>query len=262
MNNIKNRHLLNFNKYRYLLKELVVRDIKVKYKRSILGILWTLLNPLMTMAILTLVFSTLFKSNIPNFPVYFLCGYILFNFFSESTSLAMSAVYTNASLIRKVYIPKYIFPLSKVIFGSVNLGFSLIATLIVMIVTRIHFHIDMLLFFIPIIYLIVFSMGIGLIMSTVAVFFRDMQHLYSVLLTALNFLTPIFYPVDILPEFVKKIVEFNPIYGCIVMLRQLILLNQLPSLNQHLFLVITAIITLTIGLYVFYKKQDKFVLYT
>lgn len=255
------RYTHNFLKYRFLLKELVVRDIKVKYKRSVLGILWTILSPLLTMVILTIVFSTLFKSNIPNFPVYFLCGSIMFQFFAESTNLAMNSIYTNSSLIRKVYIPKYMFPGSKLVFSLVNLGFSFIATFIVMLVTHADFHWRIIFLFIPVIYIFIFSFGIGLIMSCVAVFFRDMAHLYGILITAVNYLTPIFYPINILPDNVRSIIEYNPLYQMIYMLRQFLLYNTVPTLGQHIYLLVCCVVTLLIGLFVFYKKQDKFVLY-
>lgn len=251
----------NFMKYRYLLIQLVSRDFKVKYKRSLLGVVWSLLNPLMTMLILTMVFSTLFKSNIPNFPVYFLCGSVMFNFFAESTNLALGSVYLNASLIKKVYFPKYMFPFSKSIFSLINLFTSLIAVVIVMIATRAGFHVTMLLSFIPIMYLFLFSLGISLILSCAAVFFRDLAHLYGIFITALNFLTPVFYPIDILPERIRPLVELNPLTQAIQMLRQLILYSEVPSLHQHVVLFATAVITFFIGVYIFYKKQDKFIMY-
>ncbi|WP_036694797.1 ABC transporter permease [Paenibacillus sp. FSL R7-269] len=248
-------------KYRYLLIQLVSRDFKVKYKRSLLGVLWSLLNPLMTMLILTMVFSTLFKSNIPNFPVYFLCGSVMFNFFAESTNLALGSIYSNASLIKKVYFPKYMFPFSKNIFSLINLFTSFIAVIIVMIATRTGFHVTMLLSFIPIIYLFIFSLGISLILSCAAVFFRDLAHLYGIFITALNFLTPVFYPIDILPERIRPLVEMNPLTQAIQMLRQLILYSEVPDFYHHLVLFLTAVVTFLLGVFVFYKKQDRFIMY-
>lgn len=251
----------NFIKYRFLLKELIVRDLKVKYKRSILGVFWTLLNPLFYMVILNLVFSTIFTTNISNFPVYLLCGYLLFGFFTESTSSAMTSVYSNASLIKKVYIPKYLFPLSKLIFALVNLFISLVALVLVMFFTDTPFYPTMWWFIVPVGYLFIFSLGISLLLSCAAVFFRDLTHLYGIVLTALQFLTPLFYPVDILPDYVKPYVEANPIYQAIYMLRQLILYNQYPTFMQHLILFICSLTVLLLGLFFFYKKQDRFVLY-
>ncbi|HIW32272.1 MAG TPA: ABC transporter permease [Candidatus Paenibacillus intestinavium] len=251
----------NFIKYRFLLKELIIRDLKVKYKRSILGVFWTLLNPLFYMVILNLVFSTIFTTNISNFPVYLLCGSLLFGFFSEGTSSAMTSVYSNASLLTKVYIPKYLFPFSKIIFSLVNLFISLVALVVVMLFTDTPFHPTMWWFIIPIVYLFIFSLGIGLLLSCAAVFFRDLTHLYGIVLTALQFLTPLFYPVDILPEYIKPYVEANPIYQAIYMLRQLVLYNQFPTFMQHLNMFIYSLAVILLGLFLFYKKQDRFVLY-
>lgn len=254
-------YINNFMKYRYLLIQLVSRDFKVKYKRSLLGVVWSLLNPLLTMIILTLVFSTLFKSNIPNFPVYFLCGSVMFNFFSESTSLALGSIYSNASLIKKVYFPKYMFPFSKNIFSLINLFTSFLAVILVMIVTKTGFHFTMLLFFIPIFYLFFFAVGVSLILSCAAVFFRDLAHLYSIVLTALNFLTPVFYPIDILPGTIRPFVEINPLTQAIQMLREMILYNQIPTLGEHLMIGSITLCTLILGILVFYKKQDRFIMY-
>ncbi len=251
----------NFMKYRFLLKELVIRDLKVKYKRSVLGVLWTLLNPLFYMVVLSFVFSTIFHSAIPNFPVYLLCGSLLYGFFSESTSIAMASVYSNYSLINKVYIPKYLFPVSKIIFALVNLLISFIALIIVMIATNTTFHSTFWLSFVPILYIFFFSLGLGLLLSCAAVFFRDLSHLYGIILSALQFVTPIFYPIEILPENIKSIVEYNPIYQAIHMLRQLILLNEVPSISQHINLSVITVLVLLLGLFVFYKKQDRFILY-
>ena len=124
-----------FKRFIPLLRELVVRDIKVRYRHSVLGLVWTILNPLLMMIVITIVFSTLFKQNIPNFPIYYLAGSLLFSFNSESTTTAMHAIISNASLIKKVYIPKYLFPFANILSGLVNMGFSLIAMFVVMIVT-------------------------------------------------------------------------------------------------------------------------------
>ena len=141
-----------FKKFTPLLQELVVRDIKVRYRHSALGLIWTVLNPLLMMVVITIVFSTLFKQNIPNFPIYYLSGSLIFSFNSESTTTALNSIISNASLIKKVYIPKYLFPFSNVLSGLVNLGFSLIAMFIVMLITRAPFHVTLLLLPIPIFY--------------------------------------------------------------------------------------------------------------
>lgn len=250
----------NFSKYKHLLIELVSRDIKVKYKRSYLGILWTLLNPLLMMIVLTLIFSTLFRRNIPNFPVYLLTGRLIFDFYSQATSMAMGSVVGGGALLKKVYIPKYVFPLSKVMFAFVNLLFSLIALVLVMIVTKVPFTLKLLMMPFPLAYAFLFALGMGLILATFTVFFRDMMHLYGVILTAWMYLTPLFYPAEILEGNLVWILKLNPLFHIVTMFRNIILYNSMPTLKNHLVCLSFGLISCAIGLFVFYKKQDKFIL--
>ena len=152
---------MNFYRYRFLLQNLIQRDIKVKYRRSTLGILWSVLNPLLMMFVLTMVFSYFFRFDIENYPVYILSGQLIFNYFTESTSMAMESVIGYAPLIKKVYVPKYIFPLEKTCFSFVNLCFSCIALIVVMLVTGAPFHPTMILALYPMLTLFVFSLEIG-----------------------------------------------------------------------------------------------------
>lgn len=244
-----------------LLKELVVRDIKVRYRHSVLGLLWTVLNPLLMMIVITIVFSTLFKTDIEHFPIYYLAGSLLFSFNSESTTTAMHSMISNASLIKKVYIPKYLFPFSNVLSAMVNLGFSLIAMFIVMIVTGAPFHVTLLLIPIPIFYVFVFATGLGIMLSALTVFFRDIAHFYGVFILAWTYLTPIFYPVSILPPALMKIMKFNPMYHYVSFMRDLVLNGTFPSMRENLICIAMSLAMLVLGLFVFYKKQDKFVLY-
>ena len=260
MNNLK-IYIQNFLKYRNLLRELVVRDIKVKYRRSFLGILWSLLNPLLMMIIITIVFSSLFRFDIANFPIYLLTGQIMFNFFSEATNMAMFSIIGNGSLIKKVYIPKYIFPLSKVLSSFVSLLFSLIAIVIMIIITKVKITWTVLFFPLPLLYVLIFSIGIGMILSAMSVFFRDIFHLYGVILTAWNYLTPIFYPAKIIPNKYKFFIEYNPLYYMIECFRDIILYGKLPSLQFNLICIMSCTLSLIIGTYVFYKNQDKYILY-
>lgn len=260
MGDIK-RYVLNFIKYKELLKQLVIRDVKVKYKRSILGIIWSLLNPLMIMIVMTIVFSELFRFEIKNFAAYLISGQIVFNFFAESTSLAMSSIYSEGQLIKKVYIPKYIFPMSKVLFSFVNFMFSLIAIIIVCIVTGVKIKFTVIFGLLSMIYILGFSIGIGLILSSIAVFFRDVVHLYGVMITAWMYLTPIFYPIDIVPQKYIFLVYINPLYYFVTHFRETLLYGEVPSLLLNLICIQYVIISLIIGLYVFYKKQDSFILY-
>ena len=250
-----------FRRFSPLLRELVVRDIKVRYRHSALGLLWTVLNPLLMMIVITIVFSTLFKQNIEHFPIYYLAGSLLFSFNSESTTTAMHSMISNASLLKKVYIPKYLFPFSNILSGMVNLAFSLVAMFIVMIVTGAPFHVTLLLIPIPIFYTFLFATGLGIMLSALTVYFRDIAHFYGVFILAWTYLTPIFYPVSILPPLVMKLMRFNPMYHFVSFMRELVLYGSFPSMKDNLICLLIGLGMLALGLFVFYKKQDKFVLY-
>ncbi len=253
-------YIHNFLAYRELLKELVNRDIKIKYRGSVLGILWSVLNPLGMMIIMSIVFSHVFRGNIENFPVYLMCGQIIFNFYNEASTVAMGSILGNAALIRKVYVPKYLFPMSKVCSCFVNLLTSFIALLLVIVFTGTKLTWSALLIVIPIFYIFLFSLGMGLLLSALVVEFRDLIHLYGVLLTAWMYLTPIFYPVDILPVWVRTIVELNPLTNIIMILRELIMYGTLPGMMLHVKCIISCLIVLVVGVVVFHKQQDTFIL--
>ena len=254
-------HVSTFWRYKWLLYELVLRDLKIKYRSSVLGYLWSLLNPLMMMTVLTIVFSTLFRFDIPNYPVYLLSGQLIYSFFSEATNMSMSSIINSASLIKKVYIPKYIFPVSRVLSSFVTLLLSLLAMVIVMVVTQVKFTWVILFFPIPLIYILVFSIGMGLLLSVLAVYFRDVIHLYSVLLSAWMYLTPIMYPINMVPDYVKRFIFWNPMYYFVETFRQIVLYGEWPSLEMHLICLGFALLALVTGLFVFYKNQKNFILH-
>ena len=250
-----------FLKYKNLLNELVVRDIKVRYRKSVLGLLWTVLNPLLMMCVITVVFSTLFRQNIPNFPIYYLAGSLIFSFNSEATSNGLYSIIGSASLIKKVYIPKYLFPISKVLSALVNLGFSLVAMFVVMIVTGAPFHATLLLMPLPIFYVFLFTSGLSLLLAAATVYFRDIAHFWGVFVLAWTYFTPIFYPVTILPSFAMKIMQLNPMYHYVTYMRDVVLYGTFPGMKENLICFLIGAVTLLIGLWVFYRKQDRFVLY-
>lgn len=250
-----------FFRYQPLLGELVQRDIKVRYRHSFLGMLWTILNPLLMMAVLTIAFSNIFEMNIDNFPVYVLIGQIIFNCNAEATTTGMNAILWNASLLKKVYIPKYLLPLSNVLSSMVNFGFSFIALIIVMVVTGAPFHSSMLLLWIPLCYLLLFSFGLTLVLCTVNVFFRDTQHLYSVFITAWMYLSAIFYPPDIVPGNFRIFIEWNPLYQFIIFFREIILEGQFPNLEMNILCLIIASVSAIMGMCIFAKMQDHFILH-
>ena len=247
--------------YRPLLKELVGRDLKIKYRRSFLGYLWSLLNPLLMMCVMTLVFSYMFRFDIPNYPLYLITGQTLWTFFNESTNMSMYSVLQNGALIKKVYIPKFIFPVSRVLSSFVTMSFSLVAILIVMVFTRSAFHWTIMLFPIPLLLLLLFSMGIGMILYALSVYFRDITHLYSVLTLAWMYLTPTFYPVSALPENVQPLVLANPMCSYITFFRGIVLYGSVPELALWIKCIAASVVALAVGLAVFRKLQRNFILY-
>jgi len=253
--------MLSFNRYRHLLRLLVKRDFISRYRKSVLGVLWSLFNPLLTMLVMTMVFSYLFRFEIENFPVYLLSGQIIFGFFSESTMQAMSSVIVNEGIIKKVYVPKYIFPVARVMSSMVNLLFSFIAFLIVFLVTRAPFHWTILLIPIPIIYTLVFSLGVAMLLSSMAVFFRDLTYLYGVFLTLITYLTPMFYPVEILPDWLIPVIGFNPLYHFVDYFRDLALRGIIPGLWENVVCLGFSAAALCCGIYVFMSKQERYILY-
>ena len=248
-------------KYRYLIVELVSRDIKKKYRRSILGVLWSLLNPLFIMIITAMIFSHLFRFDIENYPLYLLCGQIIFTFYNESTRFAMLSIIENGILLKKVYVLKYLFPTSRVMSSCVNLLFTLPALFLIIIVTGAKFTLATFTFIIPLFFMLIFCLGVGLILSTLAVYFRDMVHLYNVFLSLLSYATPIFYPESIVPEQYSLILKLNPLYFYMKAFRQSVCEGRIPEADLLMTCGAIAIVTIFIGWRLFKKYQNNFVLY-
>jgi ABC-2 type transport system permease protein len=256
-----NKYVNGLLKYKWLLYELVRRDLKLKYRRSILGYIWSLLNPLLMMLVISAIFSHFFRFVIENYPIYLLTGQIIFSFYSEATNTAMTSVLSGGRLLSKVYLPKYILPMSRVLSSFVNLLFSLIAIAIVMIITETPIKPAILLFPIPLFYVLLFSLGVGMLLSVYAVFFRDVIHLYGVLISVLMYFTPIFYPISILPELPRMLMQFNPLFHFVECFRSVILYGRAPSLEIHLYCLGFSLASLMIGTIVFKKKQSQMMLY-
>ncbi len=258
-NNIK----YTISKYGFLMQQLVSRDFKVKYKRSFLGIVWSLLYPVLMMAVMSLVFSNIFKFSMPgvNYLVYLLSGLVIFNYFSEASNLAMSSVVSNFSLINKVYIPKYIFPLSKCLFVGINFLLTLIPLYLVIFFTGTGVNIFHLLLPFAFICLFMFTVGMGLILSTISVFMRDMFYIYGIVVMIWTYLTPIMYDISIIPEGFQTILKLNPLYQIINFSRTIILFDQMPTLGQFMGCFVSGVVVLLFGMFIFKKKQDKFIYY-
>lgn len=258
------QYILNLKKYGFLIEQLVSRDFKVKYKRSFLGVTWSLLNPVLTMAVMYIVFSNFFRFSTPgvSYAAYLFTGQIIFNYYSEASNLSMSTIIANANLINKVYVPKYIFPLTKCLFVGINFLMTLIPLYAVLLITGTGLcwqHI-----FLPYVYicLFVFTFGAGMILATITVFMKDMLYIYNIFLTLLTYATPLFWTIDIIanPVFIS-ILKCNPLFHFINFARTIMLYQQTPTMNQFLICGIFAAVFLVIGAFVFKRNQDQFVYY-
>lgn len=246
----------NFNKYRYLLFELIKKNIKLRYRRSYLGILWTLLEPILTTFVLTVVFIKFRQKKDLTFPVYILTGRLLYSFFAQSTKQAMKSIRNNSSMIKKVYVPKYIYPLSNVLSNYIIFLISMLVLLGAMIIFKVYPTIYIFNAIIPLLLLLILSLGMGLILATLAVFFRDMEYLWEVILMLIMYTSAIFYYVEDKTELIYKL---NPIYHIIVNFRNCVYGKPL-DMNALLFSIGYSLVSLVIGIIMFYRKQDKFIL--
>ena len=321
--------LNGFWRYRYLLWNLVSRDFKLKYRRSVLGVVWSVLNPLLMCLVYWAVFSSLMDmrgsgidnfavflmcgqllfnffneatstgmssvlgvvwsvlnpllmclvywavfsslmdmrgSGIDNFPVFLMCGQLLFNFFNEATSSSMSSVLSAAPLLKKVYIPKYIFPLEKCCFAMVNCVFSFVALLLVMIFTGAPFHLTLIEAVYPLVTLFFFSLGVGLFLAAATVFFRDIMHIWSVFITALLYFSAIFYdPTQMTFSIggfnMQQIIKLNPMYWYITGFRRTLMWGISLDFNMFAVCGLCAVLSMVVGVWMFRKTQDRFVLH-
>lgn len=249
-----------FKKYQYLLFQLVKKDIKLKYRSSYMGVLWTLLEPLLTMMVLVLVFSKLYH-NTKDFPVYILSGRLLYSFFSTTSRAALKSVRNNSGMIKKVYVPKYMYPLSSVLSGYVQFVISLVVLVGVMIYCDVSPTWHLLEALAPLTIILVMTMGVGLWLSTLAVFFRDLEYLWGVALTLIMYACAIFYKVDVvIGENNRWLFRLNPLYAVIENFRDAVYGNPL-NLSVMLYSLIVSLFLFGSGVVVFYKNQDKFILH-
>ncbi|MEE1157390.1 MAG: ABC transporter permease [Methanobrevibacter sp.] len=253
-------HFKTFKNYSFLLTELIKRDISGKYKDSTLGLFWSFLNPLLSMIVLTIVFSTFFGRTIENFPVYLLSGKLVFDLFANATTGAMDSIKGNSEIIKKIYVPKYMFAVGIVCSEFINFLISLVVLIAVMVVTGAPFYMSLLYSPIPLFFLLVLTMGVGLILATLTTFFTDIKYLYGVLIMLLSFMTPLFYPIEIIPEQFLFFFKINPLYAAVSSFRDIVLYGAFPQTKFLLYLIITSIFALVLGIYLFYRYQDEFVI--
>ncbi len=264
MKKIVNNLKYVYMKYAFLLEQLVSRDFKVKYKRSVLGVVWSLLYPILMMAVMAIVFSNVFRMSTPgvSYLAYLMIGLTYFNYFTEASNLAMSSVVANFSLINKVYIPKYIFPLSKCLFVGINFLLTLIPLYLVILFTGTGLNWYHLLLPYSFVCLFLFTVGMGFILSTISVFLRDMFYIYGIITTIWTYLTPIMYDINTIGNTTLQfIMKFNPMYQFINFARSIILYGNCPTIGQFAGCGVSAILIFGIGCILFKKNQDKFIYY-
>ena len=251
---------LTFKKYHFLLYQLVKKDIKLKYRNSYLGVFWTMLEPLLTMMVLVLVFSAM-GNQTKDFPVYILTGRLIYTFFSNTTRTALRSVRSNANMIKKVYVPKYMYPFASVISGYIMFLISLLVLAGVAIVRGIKPTWHLLEAIFPLTIVFIMTLGVGLLLSAVAVFFRDMEYLWGVALMLLMYACAIFYRVeDIASEKNIWLFRLNPLYSVIENFRDAIFGNPI-DMSAMLYSFVFSVVLLVVGIVVFYRKQDHFILH-
>ncbi|HEV7668603.1 MAG TPA: ABC transporter permease [Thermoanaerobaculia bacterium] len=248
-------------RYRDLIRVLVERDLKVRYRRSAFGFLWTMLQPLLMMLVFTMVFASIFRFDRPDYWIYALAGILFWNFFSQSIVASMNSLRGNAQLLQKLPVPKIVFPLATVISGVINLALALIPLFAILLLTG-H-RPGWAILFLPIAILLaaLFTLGAGLLLSPLAVFFSDVVELVGVLLTLLMYLTPVIYPYEILPDRVRWIVRFNPLRSILEIFRDPIYLQKVPPITHIAVSTGIAIIALAIGAWAFKKSSDRIPFY-
>ncbi len=250
-----------FKQYSNLFIELVRKGIKLKYRRSYLGVVWSMVEPLLTMIVLTIVFGTLLGHHGREFPVYILSGRLIYTLFSQSTTTALKSIRQNEGMIKKVYVPKYLYPLSGIVFNYILFLISLVVLALVSMVLRVWPTPRVLLAIVPLLNLFLLSVGVGMILATVGVFFRDMEYLWNVLLMLIMYTCAIFYyPGKILKSNVSWILKFNPLFCIITNFRNCVFGKQM-SVHMLMYSFAVAVVCIIFGSIVFNKNEDKFILY-
>ena len=245
--------------YAFVIRQLTSREIKRKYARSYLGIVWSVLNPLLSMAVLSLIFSQLFRRSIENYPIYYLTGYIIWQSFTGSTNASMTSLVDNKMLLLKVKFPMELFVLTRVYTAVINLVYSLAAYVVMLLVFRISLQWTIV--FSPLIFLclFLFALGISYILAVIYVFFGDIKHLYSVLLTLWMYCSAIFYPVEQLHGFIRTVIEHNPVYTYIHCLRKVVMYGELPRIAEFIQMTIWGIGMYMIGSFIFKKNRNNII---
>ncbi len=255
--------MLRLYRYRDLLMTLVARELTVRYKRSVIGFLWTMLQPMLTMVVLHFVFSSIFRFEVANYPVYVLAGVLFWNFFSQSIISSMNSLRGNAGLLKKLPVPHAVFPVATVIAGVVNLLLAMVPLLIILFLTSHPHRLPPSLLFLPVAILIatVFTLGAGLLLSPLAVFFYDVVEVVGVVMMLAMYATPIFYPMKIVPEQYRWVVRYNPVRSILEVFRDPIFFQKVPPLTHLSVAILVALIALALGYWSFRRSADRIPFY-
>jgi len=248
-------------KHQFLFEELVKRDFKKKYKRTVLGILWSLLSPLMTLLVMRIVFTQFFGRTTNHYTTYLFCGTLIFSYFSDATNQGMSSLVDNAGIFTKVNVPKYLFLLSKNVSSLINFGLTFLIFLVFCLLDGITFHWRFILLFYPIMCLVVFNIGVGSILSALYVFFKDIQYLYSIFTLMLMYMSAIFYNIDAYEPHAQKLFLLNPIYVYISYFRTIVIKQAIPDLTIHILAFAYAAVALLAGARMYKKYNQRFLYY-
>lgn len=257
MKSENNGYNSDIRQYIFVIRELTAREIKRKYARSSLGIIWSVLNPLMNMVVMSLIFSTMFRRSIENFPIYYLTGQIFWTLFSGATNSAMTALVDNRNLLIKAKLPKQTFVLSRIYTTLVNFGYTCIAYVLMLVIFRIKPTFAMLLFPLAVVFMLMISIGVSYILSVVYVFFADVKYLYSVFLTLWMYMSALFYPISGLPESMQNFIGFNPIYLVIAFARECVMYGKVPDVMMWVKLVCWSLGSMWLGLVVFKRGENQ-----
>jgi ABC-type polysaccharide/polyol phosphate export permease len=245
-------------RYRDLLRLLVSNSIKTRYKRSTLGVVWTLLNPLLTTLVLTIAFSQIFRFQVQNYAIYLLTGLVFWNFFAQTTTQSMNTLIWGSSLIKRIYVPRTIFAVSVVGNGLTNFLLALIPLALVMLVMGHPFTLALLWLPLAILLLALYTLGLALFLSTLAVFFVDVVDMYGILLTIWFYLTPIIYPIEIVPDRFALLVQLNPMTAMVGLFRSIIYVGQSPSLEAWLIAAGLSVLSFIVGWLMFTWRSNEF----
>lgn len=250
-----------FLKYRFMFEELVKRDFKQKYKRTVLGMAWSVLSPLLQLLVMRIVFTRFFGNHVEHYTTYLFCGSLVFSYFRESTNGGMNSLMSNARIFSKINVPKYMFLLSKNVSALINFGLTLCVFFVFAFVDGVTFGPHFLALIYPILCLITFNIGMGLVLSAMFVFFRDTSYLYDVFTMLLNYMSAIFYTVDRYSPAMQRLFLCNPIYCYIKYFRVIVLDGNIPSLGFHLLCAFYAAAAMCMGMLIYKKNNHKFLYY-